>query len=63
MVIILVIAGAISNYSSEKMNDKYKEIWNDGICPKCETVYQLGGVYRGIKYYQCPTCGNEAERW
>lgn len=37
--------------------------WNGGICPDCEIRYELGGVYRGLKYYFCPECGLEVERY
>jgi hypothetical protein len=37
--------------------------WNDGMCPKCEVRYELRGVYKHMKYYSCPKCGNEVERY
>lgn len=37
--------------------------WNDGICPKCETRYELRGASRGLKYYACPSCGKEVSRY
>lgn len=37
--------------------------WNDGVCPKCETRYELRGVSKHLKYYACPTCGNEVSRY
>lgn len=37
--------------------------WNDGICPKCETRYELRGVSKSLKYYSCPDCGKEVERY
>lgn len=37
--------------------------WNDGICPKCEVRYELRGASRGLKYYACPMCGQEVERY
>lgn len=37
--------------------------WNDGICPECHTRYELRGASRGLKYYACPKCGNEVERF
>lgn len=39
------------------------ETWNDGICPKCEVRYELRGASRGLKYYVCPECGQEVERY
>lgn len=37
--------------------------WNDGICPECEVRYELRGVSKGLKYYACPECGQEVERF
>jgi hypothetical protein len=37
--------------------------WNDGICPDCNTRYELRGVYKGTHYYACPGCGNEVDRY
>lgn len=37
--------------------------WNDGTCPKCDSRYELRGASRGFKYYSCPDCGNEVERY
>lgn len=39
------------------------DIWNDGICPKCETRYELRGVSNGFKYYVCPDCGQDVQRY
>lgn len=37
--------------------------WNDGICPECNVRYELRGVSKYMKYYSCPKCGNEVERY
>jgi hypothetical protein len=37
--------------------------WNDGICPKCNERYELCAVYKGLKYYTCPECGEEIRRY
>lgn len=37
--------------------------WNDGYCPKCHVRYELRGVSKYMKYYSCPKCGNEVERY
>ena len=37
--------------------------WNDGKCPKCHEDYELRGAHDGIRYYSCPKCGNEIERF
>ncbi len=38
-------------------------IWNDGICPDCHVRYELRGASRALKYYACPKCGQEVERY
>ena len=37
--------------------------WNNGVCPDCEVRYELRGASRGLKYYACPECGQEVERY
>lgn len=37
--------------------------WNNGECPECGTRYELRGASRGLKYYACPDCGKEVERY
>ena len=37
--------------------------WNGGVCPDCEVRYELRGVSKYMKYYSCPKCGNEVERY
>ena len=37
--------------------------WNDGVCPDCEIRYELRGVSKGLKYYACPECGQEVQRY
>ena len=37
--------------------------WNDGVCPECETRYELRGVSKYVKYYVCPECGKEVPRY
>ena len=44
-------------------NSCSEEAWNDGICPNCEVRYELRGASRGLKYYACPECGQEVERF
>ena len=39
------------------------ETWNEGICPSCEVRYELRGASRGLKYYACPECGQEVQRY
>ena len=37
--------------------------WNDGDCPDCEVKYELRGASSGLKYYACPECGREVQRY
>ena len=37
--------------------------WNDGVCPDCKVRYELRGASRCLKYYSCPKCGDEVERY
>ena len=37
--------------------------WNDGQCPECNVRYELRGVSKYMKYYACPKCGNEVQRY
>ena len=37
--------------------------WNYGECPNCDIRYELRGVSKGLKYYVCPECGKEVERY
>lgn len=37
--------------------------WNDGECSDCEVRYEFRGVSKGLKYYVCPECGREVERY
>ena len=41
--------------------------WNDGECPDCHVRYEMGGVtgmlHVGLKYYYCPECGTEVQRY
>lgn len=53
-IIFIIIFGVNSCSASE---------WNNGICPNCEVRYELRGASRGFKYYSCPECGNEVERF
>lgn len=37
--------------------------WNNGVCPDCETRYELRGISNGLKYYACPECGEEVVKY
>ena len=54
-VLILAILFGVNSCSAET--------WNDGVCPSCEVRYELRGVSRGLKYYACPLCGQEVQRY
>lgn len=45
------------------VNSCSAKTWNDGICPHCEVRYELRGASKGLKYYACPECGQEVERY
>ena len=45
------------------VNSCSSETWNGGVCPDCEVRYELRGASRGLKYYACPECGQEVERY
>lgn len=45
------------------VNSCSAEDWNQGECPECEIRYELRGASRGLKYYSCPECGKEVERY
>jgi hypothetical protein len=38
-------------------------VWNDGICIKCNVDYELKGVSNYLKYYECPSCKHEVNRY
>ena len=54
VIILLLIFGTNSCSAST---------WNEGVCPDCEVRYELRGVSNGLKYYACPECGGEVERY
>lgn len=37
--------------------------WNNGVCPNCRVDYELEAVYKGLRYYECPKCHREVERY
>ena len=37
--------------------------WNNGDCWDCGTRYELRGASKGLKYYACPECGREVQRY
>ena len=55
IVIILLLIFGTNSCSASK--------WNEGICPDCEVRYELRGASQGLKYYSCPECGNEVNRY
>ena len=44
-------------------NSCASEDWNNGNCPECEVRYELRGASKGLKYYACPDCGFEVQRY
>lgn len=61
VAILLVIALAFCMVTG--LNSCTSETWNDGICEKCQVRYELRGVSKGLKYYACPLCGQEVQRY
>jgi hypothetical protein len=55
LVLIFVVAAGVNACSSQT--------WNNGVCPDCDVRYELRGASRGLKYYACPECGQEVERY
>lgn len=55
IILILCLMGGTNSCS--------EPIWNNGNCPKCEIKYELRGVSNSLKYYSCPECGQEVERY
>jgi hypothetical protein len=62
-VIIIIICFALIFAMIFGLNSCSASTWNDGICPDCEVRYELRGASRGLKYYSCPECGQEVERY
>jgi hypothetical protein len=58
-----IICFALAIFVMISFNTCTASEWNDGYCPKCNVRYELGGVYKYIKYYSCPKCGNEVSRY
>lgn len=55
-ILVLLVVGTNSCSASD---------WNDGICPNCNVRYELRGAAGDLhlKYYVCPECGKEVERY
>lgn len=62
-ILIFIIAMAFLFFIMMGINSCSSSTWNDGICPKCEIRYELRGASQGLKYYACPDCGNEVQRY
>lgn len=60
-VIILVLAiFGLRTCSNEMASTQ----WNEGVCPKCNVQYELRAIDRSYcKYYVCPECHVEIERY
>ena len=62
-LVTIVIAIAISLVLILGTNACSEKMWNEGVCPNCETRYELMAASSGLKYYACPECGLEVERY
>ena len=63
---VLVIIGLIAFLIGIMLftNSYSDNTWNNGICAQCDTRYELRGVSQhGLKYYSCPECGQEVQRY
>ena len=63
IIIPLIIAIALIFALVFGVNSCSASAWNDGICPDCGERYELRGASKGLKYYACPECGQEVERF
>jgi hypothetical protein len=55
LVLIFVVTAGVNACSSQT--------WNNGVCPDCDVRYELRGASKALKYYACPECGQEVERY
>lgn len=62
-IIAIILVFALAIFIVVGFNSCTEATWNDGMCVKCETRYELRGVSKGLKYYACPECGQEVERY
>lgn len=60
MLIICIVALFVIMFGTNACSSSD---WNNGNCPNCEVRYELRGVSRDLKYYSCPNCGKEVERY
>ena len=60
IIIIICILAVLMMSGVDSCTDS---IWNDGVCSNCEIRYDLKGISRGLKYYMCPECGQEVQRF
>lgn len=61
VVLLMVLFFTVSEIKRSSQSPDFD--WNNGICHKCEIRYEMKDVYMGMKYYVCPECGNEVERY
>lgn len=62
-VIAIIICVAMVFGFMFGLNSCTAEEWNNGECPTCHEDYVLRGASEGLRYYSCPKCGNEVERF
>ena len=44
------------------INPSTDEIWNDGICEKCDKRFVVTKARGSINWYACPDCDQEVKR-
>lgn len=62
-LITIIVAIAIISILFLGTNSCSASTWNEGVCPDCEVRYELRGASQGLKYYACPECGLEVQRY
>jgi len=62
-IIIAILLLILSFLTVFGTNSFSSEKWNDGICFNCKARYELRGVSDALKYYACPECGQEVNRY
>lgn len=63
-ILAVIIAFVMVFAVQSCQNSATEDVWNNGICRQCEVRYELRAATQyGLKYYVCPGCGLEVERY
>jgi PHP family Zn ribbon phosphoesterase len=60
---LIIIIAVIAILAAIFTNAAHSGSWNNGICPNCNIRYELRGVSDRLKYYSCPECGKEVNKY